>query len=290
MGKMTLNEAMKYIITQKGKSCLADPKLLNALLTDLVENDAKIVHFIVQASSNHHFDFMAGCRDNQIRNALEKISENMKDDYAEGVTEKIVSSLYYAFSLTPPRKPEPVVPVITAPEPMVSNTPAPQQVIPPQKPNSPSGNFAGKIIASIALVVVIAIFAVSRISAGRSDRGSGSAVSETETPSVTETASAAEASEPVTVAEKEEPEETAEPEEPEFRMGTVYIAPGAEPPRIIVRTEPRKADDTKTDKRKVNGDRVKVYETKQGSKYTWYRIGEREWIAGNGTSFYVKFD
>ena len=294
MENMTLNEAMKYIVAQKGKSVLSDSKMLNAMLNDLAPKDAKTNHFVVQASASHYFDFVAKCRDDQLEDAIEDAADKMKNDYAESVVDRIADSLYAAFSLTRPFKNAPVNSANQDPDPPVIipvQQPAQQPII-HQQINAPgTGNNAGKIIIGIAVVVAVGLLAVSRISAGR--HSASAAESNYETTAVntsTESAAATETAELDHEAEEEEPVKVAESTEPEYRMGTVYIAPGAEPRRIIVRTEPRKADDTKTDKRKYDGDRVKVYETKQGSKYLWYRIGENEWIAGNGTSFFVKFD
>ena len=100
----------------------------------------------------------------------------------------------------------------------------------------------------------------------------------------------AQASEPA--AETPVPEETKAPVSEYPKTGTVYIAANANPRRIIVRSTPQKLSDGSNDtgSRKYNGDRVTVYEIKQGSKYTWYRIGNNQWIAGNGSSFYVVYD
>lgn len=74
------------------------------------------------------------------------------------------------------------------------------------------------------------------------------------------------------------------------QKGTVFISANVSGPRRIkVRTGPsQSAADTKA--RKYNGDSVTVYETKQAEGYTWYRIGDNQWIAGNGSSFGVNIN
>lgn len=82
---------------------------------------------------------------------------------------------------------------------------------------------------------------------------------------------------------------TDEDEEPvsTTQKGTVFVSANVTGPRRIkVRTGPsQSAKDTTL--RKYNGDSVTVYETKQAEGYTWYRIGDNQWIAGNGSSFGV---
>ena len=71
--------------------------------------------------------------------------------------------------------------------------------------------------------------------------------------------------------------------------GTVYISASANPRRIRVRTAPSQSA-TDTGARKYDGDVVTVYETRQAEGYTWYRIGDNQWIAGNGSSFGVSMN
>ena len=76
------------------------------------------------------------------------------------------------------------------------------------------------------------------------------------------------------------------------KTGTVFMDDSCEFKTIKVRSEPKKLDDDSNvyQKRVKSGERVTVYEIKQGSYYTWYRIGKDKWIAGNGTTYYVVFD
>lgn len=90
----------------------------------------------------------------------------------------------------------------------------------------------------------------------------------------------------------EKPEATEEPASEWPKTGTVFMDDSCEFKTIKVRSEPKKLDDDSNvyQKRVKSGERVTVYEIKQGSYYTWYRIGEDKWIAGNGTTYYVVFD
>ncbi len=291
MKKMNLNEAVRYIVDEKGKSTLAESKYLKSMLSDLMGSDSKIIHFFVQASENHYFDFIAKCGHAQLGGAIEKASENLKNDYAEIVANEISDALYYAFSLTPRRKPQP--------QPQTQQIPQ-QQTIPQQQKQSPLIDRTA-IIVALAVVLVAAIFGAAWFITSGTQRTETAyepvVQKKAETPEPTPAATQAsdeKVTEPVQTSQVEAEEtpipETQEKQKEEYRMGTVYIAPGAQPPRIIVRTAPKKEASTATSERKYNGDRVKVYETKQGSVYTWYRIGNNKWIAGNGTSFYVIFD
>lgn len=73
------------------------------------------------------------------------------------------------------------------------------------------------------------------------------------------------------------------------KTGTVFIAANADSNRIKVRSGPglSAAD---TGERKYSGEKVTVYEEVSKDGYTWYRIGKDKWMAGNGTSFGVKYD
>ena len=73
------------------------------------------------------------------------------------------------------------------------------------------------------------------------------------------------------------------------RTGTVYVDPNAKYNRIKVRESPG-LNGTDTKARKYSGDRVTVYEETTADGYTWYRIGEKQYIADNGKSFGVRFD
>ena len=86
--------------------------------------------------------------------------------------------------------------------------------------------------------------------------------------------------------EGNKPEETAKPKE---KKGTVFIVAGADSNRIKVRNGPglSAAD---TGERKYSGDKVTVYEEVSKDGYTWYRIDTDKWMAGNGTSFGIKFE
>lgn len=74
------------------------------------------------------------------------------------------------------------------------------------------------------------------------------------------------------------------------KTGTVYISEDVTGPRRIkVRTAPSmSAGDTGM--RKYDGDRVTVYETKFAEGYSWYRIGDNQWIRGDDEYFGVNFD
>lgn len=74
------------------------------------------------------------------------------------------------------------------------------------------------------------------------------------------------------------------------QKGTVFISADVTGARqIIVRAGPSQSA-TDTNARKYDGDNVTVYETKQAEGYTWYRIGDNQWIAGNGSTFGVNID
>lgn len=74
------------------------------------------------------------------------------------------------------------------------------------------------------------------------------------------------------------------------QKGTVYISADVSgPQRIKVRTGPSQSA-ADTNARKYNGDSVTVYEIKQAEGYTWYRIGDNQWIAGNGSTFGVNLN
>ena len=92
-------------------------------------------------------------------------------------------------------------------------------------------------------------------------------------------------------ASKPEPEPTPEtkPEASTERKGTVFIVANADSNRIKVREKPGLSGKD-TGERKYSGERVTVYEETVKDSYTWYRIGKDRWMAGNGTSFGIKFD
>lgn len=74
------------------------------------------------------------------------------------------------------------------------------------------------------------------------------------------------------------------------KTGTVFVSANVTGPRRIrVRTAPSQSA-TDTSARKYDGDKVTVYETKQAEGYTWYRIGDNQWIAGDGTNFGVNMN
>lgn len=76
---------------------------------------------------------------------------------------------------------------------------------------------------------------------------------------------------------------------PSTKSGTVFIVANASSNRIKVRNGPGlSAKDT--GERMYNGDRVSVYEETKMDGYTWYRIGDNKWMAGNGTSFGIIYD
>lgn len=81
----------------------------------------------------------------------------------------------------------------------------------------------------------------------------------------------------------------AETTESTAKKGTVFIVAGADSNRIKVRNGAglSAAD---TGERKYSGDKVTVYEEVSKDGYTWYRIGTDRWMAGNGTSFGVRYD
>ena len=64
---------------------------------------------------------------------------------------------------------------------------------------------------------------------------------------------------------------------------------GADSNRIKVRKSPGLSGED-TGERKYSGEKVTVYEETTKDGYTWYRIGTDRWMAGNGTSFGIKFD
>ena len=74
-----------------------------------------------------------------------------------------------------------------------------------------------------------------------------------------------------------------------YKTGTVFIVEGADSNRIKVRNGPglSAAD---TGDRMYSGNKVVVYEETEKDGYTWYRIGTDRWMAGNGTSFGIKYD
>ena len=74
-----------------------------------------------------------------------------------------------------------------------------------------------------------------------------------------------------------------------YKTGTVFIVAGADSNRIKVRNGPglSAAD---TGDRMYSGNKVVVYEETVKDGYTWYRIGTDRWMAGNGTSFGIKYD
>lgn len=75
----------------------------------------------------------------------------------------------------------------------------------------------------------------------------------------------------------------------EYRAGTVFIVANASANCIKIRSGPGlKAVDT--GRRAYNTQRVAVYDEKVMDGYTWYQIGPTSWMAGNGTSFGIKFD
>ena len=74
------------------------------------------------------------------------------------------------------------------------------------------------------------------------------------------------------------------------KTGTVYINASAKIQDINVRNKPSTGSGTDTGKNVYPGDKVTIYETIQSGGYTWYRIGDNEWIADNGSSFGVKLD
>ncbi len=74
------------------------------------------------------------------------------------------------------------------------------------------------------------------------------------------------------------------------KTGTVYINASAKIQDINVRNSPSTGAGTDTGKNVYPGDKVTIYETIQSGGYTWYRIGDNEWIADNGSSFGVKLD
>ena len=45
-----------------------------------------------------------------------------------------------------------------------------------------------------------------------------------------------------------------------------------------------------TGDRMYSGNKFVVYEETEKDGYTWYRIGTDRWMAGNGTSFGIKYD
>ena len=77
---------------------------------------------------------------------------------------------------------------------------------------------------------------------------------------------------------------------PATKTGTVFISPDVTGPRRIkVRTGPSfSAGDTGA--RAYDGDRVTVYETKFAEGYSWYRIGDNQWIRGDDENFGANFD
>ena len=81
---------------------------------------------------------------------------------------------------------------------------------------------------------------------------------------------------------------SAEPSSTE-KKGTVFIVEGADSNRIKVRKSPGLSGED-TGERKYSGEKVTVYEETSKDGYTWYRIGTDRWMAGNGTSFGIKFD
>ena len=85
---------------------------------------------------------------------------------------------------------------------------------------------------------------------------------------------------------------TIEPENEWPKQGTVYMSYDCEFSTIKVRTEPKllKDDSNVYSKRVRRGDKVTVYEMVEADGYTWYKIDEKKWFAGNGTSYYVIFD
>lgn len=71
------------------------------------------------------------------------------------------------------------------------------------------------------------------------------------------------------------------------QKGTVFVSSDVNgPQRIKVRTGPSLSA-TDTNERKYDGDSVTVYETKKAEGYTWYRIGDNQWIASDGSNFGV---
>lgn len=92
-----------------------------------------------------------------------------------------------------------------------------------------------------------------------------------------------------TAQEKETPEPEPKETAPAVRTGTVYVASNASTNRIKIRKSPG-LNGVDTKNRLYNGDRVTVYEETKKDGYTWYRIGENQWMADNGKSFGVKFD
>ncbi len=91
------------------------------------------------------------------------------------------------------------------------------------------------------------------------------------------------------------PTETPEPTETPVpvttaKTGTVYINASAKIQDINVRNSPSTGSGTDTGKNVYPGDKVTIYETTQSGGYTWYRIGDNEWIADNGSSFGVKLN
>ena len=75
----------------------------------------------------------------------------------------------------------------------------------------------------------------------------------------------------------------------EVKHGTVFFASNTKYKNVNVRTSPSTSG-TDTGQNIYEGDRVTVYEIVTAEGYTWYRIGEDRWIAGDGTTFGVKFD
>ena len=74
-----------------------------------------------------------------------------------------------------------------------------------------------------------------------------------------------------------------------YKKGVVFIVANADSNRIKVRNGPGLSA-VDTGERMYNGNLVTVYEETVKDGYTWYRIGTDKWMAGNGTSFGIKYE
>ena len=74
-----------------------------------------------------------------------------------------------------------------------------------------------------------------------------------------------------------------------YRTGKIFIVSNANANKIKVRKSPG-LDGKDTGERLYDGDKVTVYEETEKDGFTWYRIGDNKWCAGNGTSFGIEFD
>ena len=97
--KMTLGQALKEIISRRGRSIFNDPDLLKAMLLDLAPAEKKNIQLLMVACGSHSFDYLSRCSDSQIPDAIDAAVKNMSNDLSESVVDDIRKALYEAFSL-----------------------------------------------------------------------------------------------------------------------------------------------------------------------------------------------